>query len=95
MEKESFIKIMDMLQKHSDKVHSLYQYGFDLIEFSDELHVCINILLKQVFGEENYDWINWYLYEKGCNDELKAWDENGNEICKNIDDLYELISYKK
>jgi hypothetical protein len=52
----------------------------------------INMLINNNFDEEGQDWINWWLYEKDGNPELKAWDENDNEIpTETIDDLWNLV----
>ena len=52
----------------------------------------INKLIESNFDEEGQDWINWWLYEKDGNPELKAWDENDNEIpTETIDDLWNLV----
>jgi hypothetical protein len=50
------------------------------------------MLINSHFDEEGQDWINWWLYEKDGNPELKAWDENDNEIpTETIDDLWNLV----
>ena len=60
----------------------LAEVGWDLI----------NTLINSHFDEEGQDWINWRLYEKDGNPELKAWDENDNEIpTETIDDLWNLV----
>lgn len=60
----------------------LAEVGWDLI----------NTLINSHFDEEGQDWINWWLYEKDGNPELKAWDENDNEIpTETIDDLWNLV----
>ena len=60
----------------------LAEVGWDLI----------NTLINSHFDEEGRDWINWWLYEKDGNPEMKAWDENDNEIpTETIDDLWNLV----
>lgn len=60
----------------------LAEVGWDLI----------STLINSHFDEEGQDWINWWLYEKDGNPELKAWDENDNEIpTETIDDLWNLV----
>ena len=52
----------------------------------------ISMLINSNFDEEGQDWINWWLYEKDGNPEMKAWDENDNEIpTETIDDLWNLV----
>lgn len=46
--------------------------------------------LKIQFTEEGYDWIAWWLWEK--NPEMKAWDENENEIpTETVEDLWDIV----
>ena len=52
----------------------------------------VNMLINSHFDEEGQDWINWWLYEKDGNPELKAFDEADNEIpTETIDDLWNLV----
>lgn len=92
MTREKFIKVLDYLQTYSKKTSAVYDYGVDLLEFSDELHSAIGILLKEIYTEEGYDWITWFMYEKDGREDMKAWDENGKEICNNKDELYEYLT---
>lgn len=48
--------------------------------------------LKIQFTEEGYDWITWWLWEKNGNPEMKAWDENKEEIpTETIEDLWDIV----
>lgn len=52
----------------------------------------IDFLILTNFNEEGQDWINWWLYDKGGDPELKAWDEEDKEIpTETIDDLWNLV----
>ena len=52
----------------------------------------ISMLINSNFDEEGQDWINWWLYEKSENPELKAWDAEDKEIpTETIDDLWNLV----
>ena len=52
----------------------------------------INKLIESNFDEEGQDWINWWLYEKDGRSDMKAWDENDNEIpTETLDDLWNLV----
>ena len=46
------------------------------------------------YGEEGQEWVSWFLYEKMESknpEEMKAWDEEGNEICANLEELYKYL----
>jgi len=68
-----------------------------LIEFVDPLYKANEILMTKAFGEEAADWISWFMYEKdfGRREDLGAWDEDKNEICKTVDQLYDYIKSLK
>lgn len=60
----------------------MIQSGWKIIEF----------LILTNFNAEGQDWINWWLYEKSGDPELKAWDAEDNEIpTETIDDLWNLV----
>jgi hypothetical protein len=95
---EQFKILIESLEKVRERSHSIYLLGVDLMEYDEPFHVAITTLLKSVFTEEGYDWISWYLYERvGFNNKtLTATDENGNEICHNIESLWDTVKpYRK
>jgi hypothetical protein len=57
------------------------------------LHTIIENLLGIIFNEDGKDWIEWFMYEKdfGKREDLKAWDEDKNEIAYDIKSLYDLL----
>lgn len=93
MEYEKFEKIILNLQKTYDHANILYSYGIDITEVTDNLHTIISDLLGIIFTDDGKDWIDWFMYEKefGKREDLKAWDENKNEIAYDIKSLYELL----
>lgn len=90
---KKFKEIIDTLKELSDRDRILYKHKVDLIEFESEFYFVINTLLKEQFGKDGFDWIVWFMYEKdfGRKKDFKAWDENKNEICKDIKGLFELV----
>lgn len=91
---EQFKIVIQTLEKISEKSHSLYQLGVDLLDYDEPHHKVFSILLNSIFGEKGKDWIDWYLYERvgfKKGDVLKATDENGNEICHNIESLWDTV----
>ena len=90
---EIFEKIMLNLQKTHDHANVLYSHGIDITEVTDNLHTIIEDLLTVIFGEEGGGWIDWFMYEKdfGKREDMKAWDEDENEIAYDIKSLYDLL----
>lgn len=93
MEYERFEKIILYLQNSHDKVNLLYANSIDLTEVIDPLHYIISDLLKIIFNDDGQDLIDWFMYEKdfGRREDLKAWDEDKNEIAYDIKSLYDLL----
>jgi hypothetical protein len=98
---ENFERIILNLQKTHDHANILYSHGIDITQVTDGLHSIIENLLNVIFGDEGAGWIDWFMYEKefGTREDLKAWDENKNEIAYDIKSLYDLLTneytYKK
>ena len=95
MTKESFINMLLEIQNFNCQVDQWCEvmcsnlFESPLVESGWNL---ISMLIYTNFDEEGQDWINWWLYEKDGNPELKAWDENDNEIpTETIDDLWNLV----
>lgn len=90
---EIFEKIMLDLQKTHDHANILYSHGIDITEVTDGLHTIIENLLGIIFNEDGKDWMDWFMYEKdfGRREDLKAWDEDKNEIAYDIKSLYDLL----
>jgi hypothetical protein len=60
---ERFLKIILSLQKENKTTKTLYDNGVDLMDFVDPYHTIINELIKEIYGEEGYEWFSWYCYE--------------------------------
>jgi hypothetical protein len=90
---KEFKIVIETLQNISERSHSLYRLGLDLLDYDEPHHKVFSILLNSIFKEQGKDWIDWYLYERVGfkEDVLKATDENGNEICHNIKSLWETV----
>jgi hypothetical protein len=96
MEYEKFKKILDLQKEHDKRISDLYHLKVDLLETFDEMQTAISLLWDEILTEEGADWLSWFLYEKGyISDELRedltAWDENKNEICKDLRGLYDYL----
>lgn len=94
MDYEKFKKIIENLEKSRERSSALYDLGVDLMDYSDTYHEVIGELLLSVFGVDGKDWIDWYLYERPSfngKEPLKAFDKDDNEICHNIESLWETV----
>lgn len=60
---ERFLKVLLSLQKEDRTIKTLYDNGVDLINFVDPYHKIINELIKEIYGEDGYEWFSWYCYE--------------------------------
>ena len=56
-----------------------------------------DLIFTSTFTTEGWDWMFWWLFEKGSTPELKAYDENEKEIpLETIDDLWNFVKdYRK
>ena len=90
-----FEKLIKNLEKCRERSHSLYLLGINLIDYDEIYQEVIGALMLSTFKEPGKDWIDWYLYEKpglfGDREPLKAFDKDNNEICQNIESLWETV----
>jgi len=89
---EDFKKCIDNLSTINNKNREAYRIGIDILDYYDPLDRAINILWSQILTDDGHEWLSWYLYEKdgisgNPKDDIKAYD-NGDEICKNLEDLH-------
>ena len=95
MDLQTFSSLINGIKAQNDKTHDLYKHGVDLLSFNDDYYKnVVHPLLIEAFGKEGLDSIEWFIYEKGDNPEMKAWDKDDNEICYDIPSLYKDISNK-
>ena len=93
---ETFLKLVLGLQKQDRIVDELYKKKIDIIDFVDPYHRFISLLLKEIYGEEGYDWFSWFCYENEFGQKgLEAFDENKNRICYSHESLWELLESMK
>jgi hypothetical protein len=86
---EKFRECVDNLIVILNKSMGAY---IDILDYYDPYEKSLNILWKEILTEEGFDWLGWYLYEKdgisgSPKKDMKAW-VNGQEICKNLEDLH-------
>lgn len=102
MTHEEFNRAFEEIRKADDFISKLNDLRINIFEspMGDALYYFQRKYFEQEYGKEGYDWISWYLYEKMNHenpDEFKAWDENGNEIIRNEEELYTYLeeNYQK
>lgn len=100
MEKKSIItrtEFISLLQERNEQDNRLdilssagiNIFGSALIDYGTRM---FERLINSYFTEEGADWIFWWLYEKNRNPEMKAWDENHNEIpMETMEDLWNYV----
>jgi hypothetical protein len=92
MQLETFKILIDQLKEASENDHKFYQLGLDMQCVSDKYHLIIDLLLRAHYGEQGGEWISWFLYERRDDRETpQAWDEAGNEICYDVESLWNYI----
>lgn len=90
---EDFSILIGMLEAERDRPKNLSEHGIDLTNFCEPFFEIQTLLMKALFGNDAWDTISWYLYEKAGNPKLRVWDKNGNEICTDVESLYIQVEY--
>ena len=93
---EKFNKAIDVIKKSDDFINTLNKVHLEIFEtpMADALYYFQKEYFTEVYGREGYDWISWFLYEKmeaKNPEEFKAWDSDGNEILRNLEELYHYL----
>lgn len=91
MKLELFETIISKLNSISERERAAYQLGLDLINYNDLYSSVIDLLFKAHYGKEGSDWIEWFVYEKSCSEDICAYDSDGNEICKTVEELWNIV----
>ena len=96
MKLETLTKIIGTLKNQSDVTNQLYRLNVDLVEFADPYESVITILIKEIYGEEGYDWFSWFCYDcdfgsKYSKKDPGAWDKDNNPICYDIESLWNCL----
>ncbi len=96
MKLEDFQELVNELKFVTNRDDSLLSNGIDLLNFSDNYHKIITMLIKEVYGEDGNDWFGWFCYENDFGEKgIGAWDENKNPICYDVKSLWEFLESKK
>ena len=74
MRKEELKLILDRLEKFEKNRNK-----WIVVEYTDDLFSIIDDLLKQIFNKDQYEWINWWVWENDFgNKKLKGFQQINN-----------------
>ena len=96
LSKEEFFKILDEQKAQSERIDKLNDAGFSIwdSDFVEYGNLMFERVIKAYFTDEGVDWIFWWLYEKDGDPEMKAWDEDDDEIpMETREDLWRHIKH--
>jgi hypothetical protein len=90
---EELQHLLTLMDADNKKIRAAYRLGIDLIEFTESAQEVVNVLLKHVFDEEQYETLSWWMYEKdfGRREDLQMWDKDGNEVCRTVEELHQFL----
>lgn len=92
---ENFKQVMALIDKADQRNDALYKVGIDAIEYSDIYHDIITRLFKEIFTEDGWEWIAYYLYEIPLfkdKKEFYATEADGSPIyLRNVEELYNYV----
>lgn len=92
--KDEFIKLLEEHDDQENRVDTLASIGLDIFDspLLEYGNMMFERLIKAYFTEEGADWVFWWLYEKHGDPDMKAWDENHNEIpMETMEDLWNYV----
>lgn len=101
MNKVTFLKLLNLVSDIENYLEKLEQLGITITEnpLTDEIYSSINAVIMDAYGLDGLKWVEWWIYEKSKNPELKAYeiDEDGEqiEIIRTVDELYDYLEIKK
>lgn len=100
MNKVTFLKLLNLVSDIENYLEKLEQLGITITEnpLTDEVYSSINAVIMDAYGLDGLKWVEWWIYEKSKNPELKAYeiDEDGEqiEIIRTVDELYDYLEIK-
>ena len=63
MEYSDFLKVTLSLQKMDRTLSEANKLNVDLVNFVEPYHEIVDVLIKNIYGEEGLDWFQWFCYE--------------------------------
>jgi hypothetical protein len=94
--RELFVQMINSLEEVLTRSHLLFaETGIDYSSYDEKFMTVIDCLIFMHFGQECFDLISWYLYDRISPDGTQTStvkDENGNEVkVESAYDLYDLV----
>tara|TARA_R110000868_G_scaffold280434_1_gene540598 strand:- start:995 stop:1354 length:360 start_codon:yes stop_codon:yes gene_type:complete len=96
MQLEIFKEIIAKMQEHDAIIDKTYDAGIDLTNLMDPIQNVVSHLIGSIYGEDGKYTFDWWCFdnEYGTRD-LEMTDEEGNRLCRNIEDLYIYLEANK
>lgn len=94
MKFKDFEKVVTLLKEQSDREGQALELDIDLLEFNDKYNQIIDVLIRNVYGDEGWEWFGWFCYENDFGrGDLDAYESfNGKiPICYDIPSLYDFL----
>lgn len=96
MKYDNFKEIIDLQCKFFQNSLKLNELGVDLVTFTETSEKAIELLWEEILTKEGDDWLLWFIWEKEyafgeLREDLKAYDENGDEIVKTLEELHQYL----
>jgi len=85
--------LLNLIDADNERTLEAYKLGIDLTEFREIAQQVIDLLLKRVLNEDQYETLCWWMYEKdfGRREDLQMWDKDGNEVCRTVEELHQFL----
>ena len=99
MKKVTFLKLLNLISNVGKDTEKLEELGIDISESTLVNGMCelFDTVMEDAYGQGGLEWVQWWVYEKSRNPELKAFetDEYGNdvEIIHNVCHKKQLLKY--
>jgi hypothetical protein len=94
---QQFEKLIRSHKALNENLHELHKLGFDFYEGKFELCGLVDKLfttaIESNYGEDGLEWVDWFVLETnyGTDKNLTAKDADGNQICYDIESLYDYL----
>jgi len=90
---EELTHLLTLMDADNERTRAAYKLGIELSEFTQSANEVIDLLLKHVLDEEQYECLSWWMYEKdfGRREQLQMWDKDGKEICRTVEELHQFL----
>lgn len=101
MKKVTFLKLLNLISNVGKDAEKLEELGIDICESTLVNGMCelFDAVIEDAYGPNGLEWVQWWVYEKSRNLELKAYETNENgediEIIRTVDELYDYLESTK